>query len=563
MALRRRVVLFDIGGVLMFPGPQQIFRRYEESLRLPRDFLKDVIVKGGSDGPLARAERGHITFSKLLSELEDECKIFAASAGITLPAEFSVGQAFREVHKEGQINRPLLQAAVTLRNRGFKTCILTNNWIDDSPQREFTAQFCCLIRPHFDVLIESCRIGMRKPEPKIYKYVLEMLKAEPQEVIFLDDIGANLKSARELGISTILVQDTETALKELQDLTGIQLTSNEDIPPTACHSENVTHGFVPIKPGVKLHFVEMGNGPVVCLCHGFPECWFSWRYQIPALADAGFRVLALDMKGYGDSSAPPDPEEYSQEEMCKELVTFLDKLGISQATFIGHDWGGSLTWNMSLFYPERVRAVAGINTPFFPCDPKINQVEKLKNNPIFDYQFYFQKPGPAEKELEECLERTFKIMFRGIKAEDRLSVPLTTSNVQQRGGLFVGLPDVVPRSTLLGETEFQYYIQQFKKSGFRGPLNWYRNMEKNWQWSCSAADRKILVPALMVTAGKDFVLLPQMSKGMEDWIPNLKRGHIEECGHWTPMERPGALNEILINWLKEVHYSSSSSCSKL
>ncbi|XP_029452758.1 bifunctional epoxide hydrolase 2-like [Rhinatrema bivittatum] len=170
----------------------------------------------------------------------------------------------------------------------------------------------------------------------------------------------------------------------------------------------------------------------------------------------------------------------------------------------------------------------------------------------------------AEKELEECLERTFKIMFRGIKKDDQLSVPLSTVNVQQRGGLLVGLPEDVSRSSLLGETELQYYIQQFKKSGFRGPLNWYRNMEKNWQWSCTAAGRKILVPALMVTAGKDHVLLPQMSQGMENWIPQLKRGHIEECGHWTQMERPAALNEILINWLQEVHCSTPpSTCSKL
>ncbi|XP_044515552.1 bifunctional epoxide hydrolase 2-like [Gracilinanus agilis] len=146
------------------------------------------------------------------------------------------------------------------------------------------------------------------------------------------------------------------------------------------------------KPGVQLHFVERGSGPVVCLLHGFPESWYSWKCQIPVLAEAGYRVIALDLKGYGDSSAPYEIEEYSQEVMCKELITFLDKLDISQAIFIGHDWGGSLVWNMAVFYPERVRAVASLNTPFFPPDPAVPILEKLKKNPVFSYQIYFQKP---------------------------------------------------------------------------------------------------------------------------------------------------------------------------
>ncbi|XP_030891973.1 bifunctional epoxide hydrolase 2-like [Leptonychotes weddellii] len=179
-----------------------------------------------------------------------------------------------------------------------------------------------------------------------------------------------------------------------------------------CNPSDASHGYVPIKPGVRLHFVELGSGPAVCLCHGFPESWFSWRYQIPALAQAGFRVLALDMKGYGESSAPPEIEEYSMEVLCQEIVTFLDKLGIPQAVFIGHDWGGMLVWNMALFYPERVRAVASLNTPFIPANPNVSPMERIKANPVFDYQLYFQEPGVAEAELEQNLSRTFKSFFR-------------------------------------------------------------------------------------------------------------------------------------------------------
>uniref|UniRef100_A0A8C0J1K8 Epoxide hydrolase 2 n=1 Tax=Chelonoidis abingdonii TaxID=106734 RepID=A0A8C0J1K8_CHEAB len=439
-----------------------------------RNFLQNVILGAGPDGPYARAMKGEIT----LSQLEEDCKKFAASLGASLPETFSVAQVFEDFMTQGKLNTALLQAAVTLRNNGFRTCVLTNNWIDDSPQRHITALVHSLLRRQFDLVIESCRIGLKKPDPRIYEYALDVLKAKPQEVIFLDDIGANLKPAQEMGVATILVKDTDAALKELQDLCGIQLLGHEETLPIACDPVNVTHGYVPIK--------------------------------IPALAEAGFRVLALDMKGYGDSTAPPDIEEYSQEEICK-----VGDSGISQAVFIGHDWGGAVVWNMSLFYPERVRAVAGLNTPFRPANPNVDVMEMIKSRPVFDYQLYFQEP---------------------VSTSQRSDV-LTLLPPLSAGGLLAGMPEDPPPSQILAGADLQYFIQQFKKSGFRRPLNWYRNMRANWQWSLSAKDRKILVPALMVTAGKDFVLHPNLSKGMEEWIPQLTRGHIEECGHWTPMER--------------------------
>nr|XP_056709673.1 bifunctional epoxide hydrolase 2 [Euleptes europaea] len=564
MAAKRRFVVFDLGGVLFSLGLQEAFRRLEGSLGLPGNFFQDVIVQGGQDGPVSRAMCGHIGLTQLMAELDEDCKKAAAASGLSLPDKFSIAQAFDEMTNEGSLNSPLLQAALTLQTNGFKIAVLTNNWIDDSPRRHSVGLIFCLLRKYFDAVIESCRIGLQKPDPKIYEYTLKVLKAKPEEVIFLDDIGANLKPAQAMGMATILVKDANSALKELQDLTGIQLLGQENLP-VACEPENVTHGSVTIKPGTQLHFVEMGNGPAVCLCHGFPESWFSWRYQIPALADAGFRVLALEMKGYGASTAPPDIEEYSQEEICKDLVVFLDKMGISQAVFIGHDWGGATVWNMALFYPERVRAVASLNTPFKPADPKVDVMEQIRATPVFDYQLYFQEQGVAEAELEKNLRRTFSIMIRSSKKEDKLpGVSLNVSKVRERGGLLVGLPEDPPPSSLLPKPVLQYYIQQYQKSGFRGPLNWYRNMPANWRWNASAQGRKIRVPALMVTAGKDYVLHPKMSKRMEEWIPQLTRGHIEECGHFTQMEKPAALNKILIEWLKEVHKSTSlQSAAKL
>ncbi|XP_044306277.1 bifunctional epoxide hydrolase 2 [Varanus komodoensis] len=497
---------------------------------------------------------GRIGLTQLIAEFEKDCKEAAAASGKPLPEGFSMAQIFEEMATSDTWNAPILQAALTLKNHGFRIAVLTNNWVDDSPHRHRTGLALCLLRRYFDGVIESCRIGLQKPDPKIYEYALDQLKAKPEEVIFLDDIGANLKPARAMGIATILVRDTDSALKELQHLTGVQLLNQEENVPPACEPDSVAHGYVTIKPQTKLHFVEMGSGPVVCLCHGFPESWFSWRYQIPALADAGFRVIALEMKGYGDSTAPAAVEEYSQEEICKDLVIFLDKMGISQATFVGHDWGGATVWGMALFYPERVRAVAGLNTPYRPADPEVDIMKLTESHPVFDYQLYFQEPGVAEAELGKDVRRTLQIMVRSVRKEDHMeNRSINLFNVRKRGGLLVGLPENPPPSSLLPPPVLQYYVEQYQKSGFRGPLNWYRNLRENWRWNATARDRKIHVPALMVTAGKDIVLHPKMSERMEEWIPQLSRGHIENCGHFTQMERPAALNKILIEWLQKVH----------
>ncbi|XP_040821920.1 bifunctional epoxide hydrolase 2 isoform X2 [Ochotona curzoniae] len=540
MALRAAV--FDLDGVLALPSIASAFNRAEDSLALPRGFLSESFVKGGPDGITARLMKGAITYVQWASLMEENCKQRSKAIGFHLPQNFSINQIFSKANSARKINYPMLQAADVLRKKGFKTCILTNNWLEDSPERDNLARMMCELRPHFDVLVESCQVGMAKPEPQIYKLLLDTLKARPSEVVFLDDFGSNLKPARDLGMVTILARDTDAALGELEKVTGLLHTATP--LPAPCSVSDVSHGYVPIKPGVRLHFVELGSGPAVCLCHGFPESWFSWRYQIPALAQAGYRVLAVDMKGYGDSSAPPEIEEYSMEVLCKEMVTFLDKLGIPQAVFIGHDWGGMLVWNMALFHPERVRAVASLNTPFIPADPSVPAIERIKANPVFDYQLYFQEPGVAEAELEQNLSRTFKSFFRA--SEEGF---LAVNKVRERGGLFVGTPENPSLSRIVTEEDIQFYVQQFQKSGFRGPLNWYRNIDRNWQWGCQGAGRKILIPALMVTAEKDPVLVPQMSKHMEEWIPHLKRGHIKDCGHWTQMEKPSEVNQILIEWL--------------
>ncbi|XP_076155400.1 bifunctional epoxide hydrolase 2 [Alosa pseudoharengus] len=556
MALKK-AVLFNLWGGVLKTRPSQSFLKYEKSLGLPSDFISKALAADadGTENALVRAERGKLTLQQMFTELEEACKKEASAQGLPLPAEFSLVKLFEEIQGV-DFHRPILEAAAALHHQGVLTGVLANLWVDDTPHRHHMAQILSVLEGHFDLVLRSCFTGACVPEPAMFNAALEKLSLTPQQAVWVDTEEESVKAAEGLGMAAVLVKDPSAVLSQLQTHTGVEVNSTKDGLPAACNPEEVTHGFVNIKPGVKIHFVEMGDGPPILFCHGFPESWYSWRYQIPALADAGFRVLVPDLKGYGDSSAPEAIEEYSQEALCQDVVTFMDKLGIPQVTLIGHDWGGALVWNMVQCHPERVRAVASLNTPLFPVDPNKNPMEGLKAMPIFDYQIYFQKPGVAEAEMQKDLARTFKIFFSASDEEGKRP-PISTSKVCERGGLFVGLPEEIPRSHMLSEAALKYYVQQFTKSGFRGPLNWYRNVESNWRWMLSRPRSKILVPALMVTAGKDPVLLPAFTHGMENMIPNLSRGHIEECGHWTQMERPAELNKILIGWLKETHQKAS------
>lgn len=301
--------------------------------------------------------------------------------------------------------------------------------------------------------------------------------------------------------------------------------------------------------GIRTHTAEQGAGPPVILCHGFPELWYSWRHQLPAIAGAGFRAIAPDMRGYGETDAPPRIEDYTHEQICADMLGLLDAIGEQQAVFVGHDWGGAIVWAMALHYPERVRAVAGVNTPFAPAGPTSPAEARTANPGRWDYQLYFQDPGVAEAELEADVERTFRLTFRSSDPVDGFDVLAGSHDVRARGGWLAGYPADAPRSVMLTAEELDYFVQTFRRTGFRGGLNWYRNQEVNWRWARTIADPKIEPPALMVTAGKDPILTPDLASHMEQWIPQLSRGHIEQSAHWTQQEAPEALNRILVDWL--------------
>ncbi|XP_013877245.1 bifunctional epoxide hydrolase 2 [Austrofundulus limnaeus] len=544
--MEKKAVLFNFWGIVVPSTPKSVFNKLEE-LHNFGGVLSDVASQ--KDGAMMRAEKGGLILTQMIPEFEAECVKEAQTRDVKLPPNWSAQAMLEEFRKEMlDVRDVVIKMAARLQQNGVLTAVLANQWIDDSASRDDTAHLLCQLGQHFNLVLQSCYAGHRVPEPAMFSSALQQLGVLSHQALWLDVDEEGVKAAKAAGMKAILMTNLEDALEKISNFTKVQVVGAES-PPPSCSPNEVSHGYISIKPGVKTHYVEMGTGPPVLFCHGFPESWYSWRFQLPAVAAAGFRALALDMKGYGESTAPADFKEYSMDQLCKGLITFLDKMAIPQVTLVGHDWGGALVWSMARYFPERIRAVASLNTPLFPVDPTGSRTKKLLELPTFDYQIYFQKPGVAEAELEKDLERTVKIFF--YKYSEKEGRPnLNTAGVCARGGLFVGLPQKIPRSSMLTEMDLQYYVSQFKKSGFRGPLNWYRNSDISWKWMCSLPSGKILMPALMVTAENDPILLPSFSKRMEDLIPNLSRGHIENCGHWTQMDKPAETNKILISWLK-------------
>jgi len=296
--------------------------------------------------------------------------------------------------------------------------------------------------------------------------------------------------------------------------------------------------------GINMHYVMEGNGPqTILVCHGWPDIWFGWRHLIKPLAAAGYRVIAPDMKGYGDTDAPTNVEAYGHKAVSDDLVALLDHYNIQKVILLGHDWGGEVVWRMCLYYPNRVLAVGSVCTAYVPRSPKFFSIEDVvKRAPAFAYQAYLAGPKAA-KDLEANTGAFFNNLYR--KSSDE-----TSGLLMRTDGSFI-IENDLPKTTLLSRQEFNYYVQQYQKRGFQGCLNWYRTRRVNWE---SEANLPVTIshPALIITAGKDFVLTPQLTAKMESYIPNLKRGHVEEAGHWVLMEKPDEVLSIIKDWLKSL-----------
>ncbi|MGH7984913.1 MAG: alpha/beta fold hydrolase [Candidatus Binataceae bacterium] len=312
------------------------------------------------------------------------------------------------------------------------------------------------------------------------------------------------------------------------------------------------HRFVQTN-GIRMHLVEAGDGFPVVMCHGFPELWYSWRHQIRALADAGLRAIAPDQRGYGETDCPPEITAYTQRQLVADLVGMLDALAIEKCVIVGHDWGGAVAWNAAMMAPTRIERVIGVNTPFFPRAPiKPTELMKVIAAGKFHYILYFQEPGVAESELERDVRRS----LRGFYQEPRdFGVDFTKNPPgvwgPAGGGILERLPDR-PHGAFLTDEDFEVFVRAFEKTGFRGGLNWYRNIDRSWEEAATVA-QLVDQPALMITAEFDPVLRPELCDGMEAFVPNLrKKVLIKGAGHWTQQEKPAEVNAAIMEFLSDM-----------
>ncbi len=317
---------------------------------------------------------------------------------------------------------------------------------------------------------------------------------------------------------------------------------------------DITHRQLDIN-GVSLHVAECGSGFPVIFSHGFPELWYSWRHQMRALAAAGYRAIAPDQRGYGDSSAPDDIRAYSIHHLVGDMVGILDALGLERAVVVGHDWGGVVAWQTALLAPDRTAGVIGINTPFFPRMPMApTALMRAMAQDNFHYILYFQKPGVAEAELEADPSRTLRGFYQSPDRArlEELMKQGPSALGPKTGGLLDRLPDA-PHGSFLTAEDFAVYEAAYRKTGFRGGINWYRNFDYNWETTAYQSGAKVQAPALMITADLDPVLRPELAAGMSQWVPNLRKTVlISDCGHWTQQEKPDEVNREMLEFLADL-----------
>lgn len=318
--------------------------------------------------------------------------------------------------------------------------------------------------------------------------------------------------------------------------------------------------------GIRLNIAEQGSGPLVLLCHGFPESWYSWRHQMAALAEAGFHAVAPDLRGYGMSDCPEAIDQYTIFHMVGDLIGLMDALNAPSAVVIGHDVGASLAWQAAQLRPDRIRAVAGLSVPFRPRGNARPTTAMPRTADAEFYMLYFQQPGPAEAEFEADPRGTIRNMLFGASGDGAAASraaaaggrPAPNLAMVPKGGRFMrGAPAPAQLPAWLSEADIDYYAAQYRRSGFRGALNYYRNLDRNWELSSALAGAPLTVPALYMAGDRDFIVsFPGMDRllaNLKQFVPHLRKVEmLQGCGHWTQQERPDEVNAALLDFLRSL-----------
>ncbi len=312
---------------------------------------------------------------------------------------------------------------------------------------------------------------------------------------------------------------------------------------------NIRQRRVPTN-NIELNIAEQGEGPLIIMCHGFPESWYSWRHQFQPLADVGYHVVAPDMRGYGESDKPQDIKAYNQVEVVADIMGLIPALGYESAIVFGHDWGAPTAWSCALHHPELVTAVGALSVPFSPRGemPPLDMLEVIFKDQFF-YQLYFQAEGVAERELEADVRRSLRLFYHMASGQ------MDLTSLTRKGpdaDLLTGLPDPEVMGPWLSDDDLDFYVQEFEHSGFRGPLSYYRNLNETWAMT-AGAPTQIEQPAMFTAGDKDGVIMmaPEALKNMPTHVLDLRINDlIPGAGHWTQQEAPTETTALMLQVLE-------------
>jgi pimeloyl-ACP methyl ester carboxylesterase len=316
----------------------------------------------------------------------------------------------------------------------------------------------------------------------------------------------------------------------------------------------VTHRMIQTN-GIRLHVAEQGEGPLVILCHGFPECWYSWRHQLPALAKAGFRAVAPDLRGYGQSDRPEEVEKYTILHDIGDIVGLVDALGVGQAVIAGHDIGATIAWQAALLRPDRFRGVIALGPPFRPrafggSVPPTTLMPR--NEDAVFYQLFLQTPE-AEAALGRDIRRTYRAQLYALSGDVSPAGGAFAAGMVPRKGFSLTNPASLP--AWLTESDIDVYVAEFTRSGFRGPLSWWRNIDRGWELMAAFAGAAVTVPALYTAGDRDFVVaaFQQSIAQQSTLVPKLRPTMmLPGCGHWTQQERAPQVNAAMVDFLRSL-----------
>jgi pimeloyl-ACP methyl ester carboxylesterase len=320
----------------------------------------------------------------------------------------------------------------------------------------------------------------------------------------------------------------------------------------------ITHEQIPAN-GIELHVATAGpkDGQPVVLCHGFPELWYSWRHQLDALSDAGYRVFAPDLRGYGGSAKPTDVAEYGSDRLTGDLCGLLDHYGYDQAAFSGHDWGAMVVWEMGRLHPERVSALYNMSVPYSNAPARPTDIFEVIFADKFFYMLYFQEVGPAEAEFEADPRGFLRTMLYSAGGEGMAAANPLVADAPREGTRFQDIMTPAPETlpAWLTEADVDVYAAAFDKGGFFGPVSFYRNIDANWERSHDIPPSVYTMPTGFLTGSLDPVLMmmPGAAEEMAAAMPDFRGATtVDGAGHWVQQEKPAETNAALLQFLSTV-----------